>query len=160
MYLKHLILSLILLATAAAGQRTNILFIAIDDLRPALGCYGAAQVKTPQIDKLTGDVLAERERLGLAKVTSATPIDGFAQLPAWFPKNDELAKYEICQTVGQRMTLVFDPAKKCFTPPTPVTVSSLPGNRSWLRFRSPALNPNGIRYHSPRLAEGTKADLG
>lgn len=111
MYIKHLILSLILLATAAAGQRPNILFIAIDDLRPELGCYAAAQVKTPQIDKLTGDVLAELERLGLAKVTSATPIDGFAQLPAWFPKNDELAKYEIRQTVGQRVTLVFDPAK-------------------------------------------------
>jgi arylsulfatase A-like enzyme len=52
MYLKPIILSLILLATAAGGQRPNILFIAIDDLRPELGCYGAAQVKTPHIDKL------------------------------------------------------------------------------------------------------------
>ncbi len=52
MYLKPIILSLILLATARAGQRPNILFIAIDDLRPELGCYGAPQVKTPNIDKL------------------------------------------------------------------------------------------------------------
>jgi arylsulfatase A-like enzyme len=52
MYIKQLILSLILLATAAGTGRPNILFIAIDDLRPELGCYGAAQVKTPHIDKL------------------------------------------------------------------------------------------------------------
>lgn len=37
MYLKHLILSLLLLATAAGNQRPNILFIAIDDLRPEPG---------------------------------------------------------------------------------------------------------------------------
>jgi len=32
--------------------RPNILFIAVDDLRPELGCYGAPQAKTPHIDKL------------------------------------------------------------------------------------------------------------
>ena len=35
----------------ATNRRPNILFIAIDDLRPELGCYGAP-VKTPNIDKL------------------------------------------------------------------------------------------------------------
>lgn len=57
MHLKQLVLPLILLATAAAGQRPNILFIAIDDLRPELGCYGAPQVKTPNIDKLAAGAL-------------------------------------------------------------------------------------------------------
>jgi iduronate 2-sulfatase len=52
MYLKHLVLTLILLANATGTERPpNILFIAIDDLRPELGCYGAPQVKTPNIDK-------------------------------------------------------------------------------------------------------------
>lgn len=30
----------------------NILFIAVDDLRPELGCYGQSQMKTPHIDAL------------------------------------------------------------------------------------------------------------
>ena len=35
----------------SAADKPNILFIAIDDLRPELGCYGSPQVKTPHIDK-------------------------------------------------------------------------------------------------------------
>jgi iduronate 2-sulfatase len=57
MDIKHIILSLIILATAAGDQRPNILFIAIDDLRPELGCYGATQVKTPHIDKFAASGL-------------------------------------------------------------------------------------------------------
>lgn len=33
-------------ATAFAQSKPNILFIAIDDFRPELGCYGSPQVKT------------------------------------------------------------------------------------------------------------------
>ena len=57
MYLKHLFLTLILLASATGAERPNILFIAIDDLRPELGCYGAPQVKTPNIDKLAASAM-------------------------------------------------------------------------------------------------------
>lgn len=51
-------LLLTLLAFCASGfsqQKPNILFIAVDDLRPELGCYGSTQAKTPHIDKLASE---------------------------------------------------------------------------------------------------------
>lgn len=42
---------------AAAADGPNVLFIAIDDLKPALGCYGDAHAKTPHLDRFAGRAL-------------------------------------------------------------------------------------------------------
>ena len=42
----------ILATQPVAGQKKNVLFIAVDDLRPELGAYGIDFVKSPNIDKL------------------------------------------------------------------------------------------------------------
>ena len=55
----RLILTLLALTalSAFAADRPNILFIAIDDLRPELGCYGSTAVKSQNFDKLASNGL-------------------------------------------------------------------------------------------------------
>jgi arylsulfatase A-like enzyme len=52
--LRPLFLYLFLLASllTAAPKPPNILFIAVDDLRPELGCYGEKTIRSPHIDRL------------------------------------------------------------------------------------------------------------
>ncbi len=44
-----------LLAGAAPSPRPHVLFIAVDDLRNELGCYGVEQIQSPNIDRLAGE---------------------------------------------------------------------------------------------------------
>ncbi|WP_020533253.1 sulfatase [Flexithrix dorotheae] len=38
---------------APQNEKLNVLFIAVDDLRPELNCYGAHQIKSPNFDRLS-----------------------------------------------------------------------------------------------------------
>jgi arylsulfatase A-like enzyme len=67
--MKRLLLGLFFALTPLAAvrgadtavKRPNVLFIAVDDLRPELGCYGNAVAKTPNIDRLaSGGTLFNR----------------------------------------------------------------------------------------------------
>ena len=44
--------ALMLLIAVPAAEPVNVLFIAVDDLKPTLGCYGDPHAKTPNIDAL------------------------------------------------------------------------------------------------------------
>lgn len=44
-------------ALEAQPIKPNVLFIAVDDLRPQLGCYGYSWMKTPNIDRLAATAL-------------------------------------------------------------------------------------------------------
>jgi iduronate 2-sulfatase len=57
--MKRLIFALLAIAGAGLGtvcaqevKRPNVLLICVDDLKPALGCYGDSLAKTPRIDQL------------------------------------------------------------------------------------------------------------
>jgi iduronate 2-sulfatase len=58
--IHRLVLVLILCASASlrvasAADRPNVLFIAIDDLRPELGCYGSQIAQSPHLDRLAAE---------------------------------------------------------------------------------------------------------
>ncbi|MEI8291535.1 MAG: sulfatase-like hydrolase/transferase [Verrucomicrobiota bacterium] len=47
-----LLASLVVLHAGEPSKKPNVLFIAVDDLRPEMGCYGNPVVKTPNFDRL------------------------------------------------------------------------------------------------------------
>ncbi len=52
--IQYFILIVFLSSCTNIKEKPNILFIAVDDLRPELGCYGQNQIISPNIDKLAG----------------------------------------------------------------------------------------------------------
>jgi len=60
-FLATLLLGPIAALPAAAALRPNVLFIAVDDLRPEMGCYGNPVAQTPHLNRLaTGGMVFNR----------------------------------------------------------------------------------------------------
>jgi iduronate 2-sulfatase len=57
-------------ASAGEARRPNVLFIAVDDLRPELGCYGQGVVRSPNIDRLA------RQGVQLMRAYCQVPLCG------------------------------------------------------------------------------------
>ncbi|BCX48638.1 iduronate-2-sulfatase [Haloferula helveola] len=98
------LLSVLLFSGVALAQQPNVLFIAVDDLRPDLGCYGASHMVTPNIDTLAsqGRVFshhyvavptcgASRYALmsGLRPTSSTDDNNAFNNMPTSLPANPE-----------------------------------------------------------------------
>ncbi|MCR9197610.1 MAG: sulfatase [Planctomycetaceae bacterium] len=52
--IRILTLCALLTGVVSAADRPNILFVAVDDLRPELGCYGSRIAVSPHLDQLAG----------------------------------------------------------------------------------------------------------
>ena len=54
---KWIVAALGLILQTALADKPNVLFIAVDDLLPQLGCYGAQRIQSPHIDRLAEEGL-------------------------------------------------------------------------------------------------------
>ncbi|HYW81330.1 MAG TPA: sulfatase, partial [Thermoguttaceae bacterium] len=84
-------------AAAPAAGRPNVLFIAVDDLRPQLGCYGQSQIVSPNLDQLASEGILFRRSYcmvptcGASRASLLTGIrparDRFVNYLAWAEKD-------------------------------------------------------------------------
>lgn len=78
--LSFLLLTSFVISVSALGAgKPNVLFIAVDDLRPELGCYGAKYIKSPNMDRLASKgLLFERAycQAGVCNVSRNSLLSG------------------------------------------------------------------------------------
>ena len=92
-------LSLIILSvTAAVAQKSNVLLICIDDLRPELNCFGADYIHSPNIDRIAAQGRAFNQHYtnaptcGASRYTLLTGRYGSAGNNALFQRAKDLRK--------------------------------------------------------------------
>jgi len=82
-------------APAASGKK-NVLFIAVDDLRPHLGCYGHNEVITPNMDRLAArGMVFERAycQMAICMASRASLLSGYRPDKGEIFKNGPLYKH-------------------------------------------------------------------
>ncbi|MEN1678979.1 MAG: sulfatase [Planctomycetota bacterium] len=73
------------------AERPSVLFLAVDDLRPEIGCYGSAKMLTPSIDRLAGrGVRFDRAYCNIAVcgASRASLMSGLRPTPTRFTRHD------------------------------------------------------------------------
>jgi arylsulfatase A-like enzyme len=93
-------------SSAQSGNRPNVLFIVVDDLRTELGCYGAPQVKSPNIDRLASQsTLFTRAycQVPVCGASRASLMTSVLPTPSRFRTYLTRADQEVpnCKTLGQ-----------------------------------------------------------
>lgn len=98
LYVFRILTLIILSATAAVAQKSNVLLICIDDLRPELKCFGADYIHSPNIDNLAaqGRVFnhhyTNAPTCGASRYTLLTGRYGSAGNNALFQRGKDLKK--------------------------------------------------------------------
>ncbi len=106
-----LMVLVVLFSSCKKSEKPNVLFIAIDDLRPELGCYGAPQVKSPNIDQLAAEGLVFNRaycNVPVCGASRASLLTGI--LPTKNRFIDYLAKAEVDVPKAQTLPGVFKAA--------------------------------------------------
>ena len=90
--MKAPIILLTLLAAPAvmAADKPNVLFIAVDDLRPSLGCYGVTDVISPNIDRLASEAILFNRAYAQVATCGASRASLFSGLS---PTRDRFKNY-------------------------------------------------------------------
>ena len=63
-WITTLVVFTVTASMASAARRPNVLFIAVDDLRPQINCYGKTFMHTPHLDRLAEQRLNTASRAG------------------------------------------------------------------------------------------------
>lgn len=82
----------------AGARRPNVLFIASDDMRPQLGCYGDRLVKSPNLDRLAGQGMVFRRAFCQQALCSPSRISLLSGRHIWTTRI-----YEIGPTLRSTM---------------------------------------------------------
>ena len=67
----HAAFTLLFLSSAFADDRPNIIYIALEDITPMMGCYGDEYAKTPVFDQLAAEGIRYTNAHSVAPVCSA-----------------------------------------------------------------------------------------
>jgi iduronate 2-sulfatase len=140
-------------ATDGFAERPNVLFLAVDDLRPELGAYGADYMQTPAIDRLAADGVTfvrayanvpvcgasrasmmtglrpTRERFLTYHARADEDAPGVPTLAGWFRQ----AGYTTI-SMGKVLHHSDDAVESWSEPPWDPENDSLPGYRKWRNY--------------------------